>query len=530
MPAFAPIPLYPLPQITLGVDLWAMVAELERYLVAMREGPLVFQRARRLVAVSHGVMPPEWLFRHPDTPTIAELKMPYLRQLSSQAATCVRVKMDKKTGQPVEVPVLPPVWLIETLQAQMAWAFPPLEGVVCAPVLCPNGEVVTTPGYHKPTGLYLDFNGTDYPELPAQRTKDEARRALSGIAEPFVDFPFVEPCHYSAAVAALLTLLAKYAHRGKAPGFAVEANTPGTGKGLLIDVISTAATGVPAPCWAQTTDPEEERKRLLAIALAGDQLIHIDNVVGPLGSGPLNSAMTAGTVAGRLLGGNEREQVPIDAVFCFSGNNITYTDDVSRRLIPITFDAGVERPEERTGFAHDPLLDWVRDHRPQLVVDALTVLACYMDAKGSVPSLPPLGSFEGWSGLVRAALVWLGEADPCEGRKLIQIEGNPDVEDLRALLEAWYVCYGTRPTPLKQVAHDIQLYTQGHGMPRWNDLRDALATYDPRWDGRRLNMHTVGNALRTKAGRRIGDKRLVRDRPPPGHSKPVADWRVEVFV
>jgi putative DNA primase/helicase len=529
MPALAPIqPLHPLPEIEIGIDLAVMAQDLEQAIMKMPDAPLVFQRAHRLVGIARGVKPPPWLFRHPDAPSITEAKPAYLRQLASQAATCVKLKKDRK-GQTIPVAVLPPTWLIETLQAQMDWRFPALEGISCAPVLCPNGEIITDPGYHQETGLYLDFNGTIYPDLPSRRTKDEARRALYAIAEAFVDFPFVEPCHYSAALAMVLSVFAKYAIRGKSPGFAAEANTPGTGKGLLIDAISTVATGLPAPCWTQTTDPEEERKRLLAIALAGDQMVHIDNVTEPLGSGPLNSAMTAGVVAGRLLGGNEREQVPIDVIFCFSGNNIVYTDDISRRLIPIQFDAGVERPEERSGFAHDPLIDWVRYHRPRLVASALTVLACYMDAKGQIPTMSPLGSFEGWSNLVRAALVWLDEADPCEGRKVIQAQNNPDVENLHTLLDAWYACYGTDPKALKQVSHDIQLYTQGNGMSLYNDLRDALAAYDPKWDGKRINMQTIGFALRSRAGRRIGDKRMVRHTPQFG-GQSTGEWKVEVFT
>jgi hypothetical protein len=52
-------------------------------------------------------------------------------------------------------------------------------------------------------------------------------------------------------------------------------------------------TGRHAPRWAQTLDEEEERKRLMTIAMSGDAALHIDNITHPLGSGPLDMVMTA---------------------------------------------------------------------------------------------------------------------------------------------------------------------------------------------------------------------------------------------
>lgn len=520
------IPMKSMPMITIGVDIRQMVEKLEQAIIDMTDGPKLFQRAHRLVGVEHGGKTPAWLSRHTDAPSIAEVKPGYIRQLATEAATCVRLKTDKY-GQLEEIPVLPPMWLIEALQGQLQWKLPMLEGVVCAPVLCSTGEILTQQGYHENTGLYLDFNGTTYPEMPRNATKDDAHRALYSLTEAFEDFPFVHPHHFSAAVAALLTPLAQYGYDGRAPGIVVEANTPGTGKGLLVDVISTVATGLPAACWAQTEDAEEERKRLLAIALAGDQIVHIDNITTPLGSGPLDSAMTAGFVAGRLLGGNETEHVPIHTLFFFSGNNISYQDDMARRLLPITLDARVERPEERSGFTHQPLLKWVACERPRLIIKALTILSAFVDADAP-EKMPSLGSYEGWSDLVRSAVVWCGGDDPCEGRKEIQRTSNPDVENLQTLLELWHACYDVDPISLNQMVKDFQQPKVATNNPILLALRDALGAYDPRFNGTVLNTHIIGNALRSKAGRVIGDKRLVRYKRPDGKRSMFSEWQIEI--
>jgi putative DNA primase/helicase len=519
-----PIRLHPLLTIQISVDIEPMVRELEKAIIRMPDGPLLYQRARQLVVIAEGVASPPWLRRPPDTPVIVEAQSAYLRQLASLAATFVKYSKTTKSSSPV----LPPMFLVDTLRAQPGWKFPVLDGIVCAPTLCPNGSVLTEPGYHPESGLYVHLNGTSYPPLPDRRTRDEARTAIERLRAVFNDFPFVERWHFSATIAALLSLIARYAVTGNIPLFAVNANTAGTGKGLLIDTISTIATGRSAPCWPQTDDQEEERKRLLTIGLAGDALVHIDNITAPLGSGPLDSAITARSVIGRLLGSNEECRVQMDTVFFASGNNLSYKGDMVRRIIPIDMDPKTERPEERTDFEHSPLLPWVLEKRPQLVIDALTILVSYMETGQPLQGLSAMGSFDEWSSLIRSALIWAGEADPCEGRKITQAESDPDVELLQAILDAWVACYGTVPVTLHRVDHDIRLYTHGQGIDKWVNLRDALSALDPRGNGAQFNLKVIGKGLSARQGRRLGDKRLVRDRAQAGHNKTAA-WKIEQF-
>ena len=56
-------------------------------------------------------------------------------------------------------------------------------------------------------------------------------------------------------------------------------------------------------------------------------------------------------------------------------------------------------------------------------------------------SLTPYGSFQPWSDLIRNAVVWLGEADPCEGRQDLAAQTDETYEHLAALLAAWEACY-----------------------------------------------------------------------------------------
>ena len=324
--AINPIPQAPPPpSITISTDLTYMVNAAQQALLTMPGAPHIFQRARQLCLIAHGVQPPKWLQRPPEAPVIVALDRDYLLEMVNQAADWQ--KKSKRKKQAFDA-ALPPAQVIKTLLARPIQPFPLLEGIICAPTIKPDGGILDTPGYDADTGLYLDLNGTAYPPIPAKATLDQARSAIGALQEAFSDFPWVGTHGLSCVIAALLSLVARYAFAGNVPLFAVRSTTRGSGKGLLIDAISIIATGRQAPRWAQTLDEEEERKRLLTLGLAGDGLVHIDNVVHPLGSGPLDLALTAPTFSDRILGTQKRQETPMNVVFFASGNNMAYTQDL----------------------------------------------------------------------------------------------------------------------------------------------------------------------------------------------------------
>jgi hypothetical protein len=513
------------PVIQLSTNLTTMADALQDAIRALPDGPRLFQRARQLCLIGRGTKPPKWLRRPAEAPVILPIIPAYLRELANQAA--LWKKFDKRAKGWDDV--LPPMWIIDTLVARPSWPFPLLEGVICTPTLRPDGTILMTPGYDTDTGLYLDINGTIYPPIRNRPTLDDARTAIGRLHEPFHDFPFAAPYHLSTTFAAILSLVARYAIQGNVPLIAVRATTRGAGKGLLIDAIHVIATGRQAPRWAQTTDEEEERKRLLTIALAGDAAIHIDNVTAPLGSAPLDLALTAPTFSDRILGTQQSREAPMHAVFFASGNNMVFQGDMARRVVPIDLDPQMERPEERDNFRYTPLLSWVLKERPALVTAALTILKAYFEAGCPLQHIKPLGSFEEWSTLVRQALIWAGEADPCAGREHIEAESDPEYETLNSLLMAWYARYGTTTRTVKQLKEDLDIHTVYDNdarrlviHPEWRDLQSTLASLDKR--GSEVNVQAIGKALRSWKGRMVEGKRLVMAGED-SHSK-VKMWRV----
>ena len=80
----------------------------------------------------------------------------------------------------------------------------------------------------------------------------------------------------------------------------------------------------------------------------------------------LSAALTTEVWTDRLLGKNRLVTLPNRAVWIATGNNIRLRGDLPRRAVWCRMDPKVARPWLRETFTHDPLLDWVLDHRPEL--------------------------------------------------------------------------------------------------------------------------------------------------------------------
>jgi hypothetical protein len=510
------------PDIIIGPDITRIVDEVQTALLGLPDAPVLYQRARRLCVIARGVKPPKWLHRPQDIPVSIEASSAHLWELAGQAAKWW--KLDKRAKK-YEL-ALPPKWFVEALQGRDGWPFPVLEGIVCSPTLRPDGSLLGTPGYDPDTGLLLDTNSTTFPRIPFCPTLDNARTAIGHLQQAFIDFPFAESWHFSAALAAVLSLVCRYAIMGNVPLFAIRANTRGSGKSLLADVVSIIGTGRAAPRWPQVTEDEEERKRLLTVALAGYPAIHIDNVTKPLGSPALDLALTAPSFSDRILGKHDSREAPLSMVWLASGNNMQFKGDTARRIVPIDLDPQMERPEERTGFQHNPLTPWVQQERPRLTVAALTIIKAFFEAGCPAQGVTPMGSFEQWSDLIRQALIWAGEADPNEGRKDIEAESDPQYERLATLLDAWTQCYPKNDAwTLAQVKGDIQTRAALSPQPpnAWNVLQEALGAFDPRYDSKNLNTQVLGYEFRKFQGRTIAGRRFVTA----GISHHAQQWAIE---
>jgi hypothetical protein len=204
--------------------------------------------------------------------------------------------------------------------------------------------------------------------------------------------------------------------------------------------------------------------------------------------------LTQTTVTARILGFSKMVDLSTNSLILATGNNLTFLGDMTRRVMPCRIDPECERPDAREFKTN--LKEYIPANRHKLIGAVLTILRRYHLAGRPKQPIKPYGSFEVWSDLVRSALVWLGEADPCDTRRRTEA-GDPVTAELSAVLALWAQYLGPEG---KTTAEVIEL--SGH--PINADLKNALLEV----------------AVSSKNPEVIDSKRL-------GHWLKKYEWRVE---
>lgn len=482
-------------------------------IAALAHEPSVFQRLGQLVYVATDASKLAGVVRPPGEPCILPLPLPKLRELLGRSAAWQREVMSRQG--PTYEPAHPPAWCVQAVAARGEWPeLRPLDGVIEAPILRPDGSALTSPGYDDATGL-LNIATTPVPPLPARPTLDDARRALAELLDLVGDFPFETAAHRAAWLAALLTPFALYAAGGPPPLFLLDANTRGAGKTTLVKIIWALAFGRPLQPFPHAPDPEEERKRLMAIALSGLSAVCIDNIAAPLGSPSLDMVLTSQAISDRLLGQNTLRTVPLVAAWYATGNNVALQGDLARRTCHVRLASPEENPEERRDFKHPALLAYVRRERARLLVACLTVLRAYVEAGRPAQGLKPWGGFQEWSDLIRNALVWAGQPDPGETREGVNAMQDQERSGLAGLLAAWEAAAPngrglTVADVLRWLSPQESLTADPSAPPRevCQRLRDALLELCPGRDGKLPTPKSLGMKLQQIRGRVVGRRAL----------------------
>jgi hypothetical protein len=403
---------------------------------ALASDSSIYQRGGMLVRVVRDASPASKGIRRPMSPRIEPLPAAMLRERLTAVATWKTIRETKDGAE--ERPAHPPAWCISAVHARGDWpGIRHLESVVDYPVLRPDGSILIANGYDHETGLLLENTCHDLGNLPDRPTKDEAIKARDRLFAVVEDFPFEQPVHRAAWLAGLLTPLARFAFSGPAPLFLVDANVRAAGKGLSLDCISRIATGERFTIATYTHDEDELRKRITSLAMSGERLVLFDNLDGKFGNATLDAALTGTSWEDRILGVNRMAKSPLYMTWYATGNNVQIAADTARRVCHIRLESPHERPEQREGFRHPDLLAWIGIHRAELLRAALTILRGYVVAGRPDMKLPAWGSFDGWSRLVRAAVVWVGLPDPGETRIQLQDSADTAAESMGLLLNCW---------------------------------------------------------------------------------------------
>lgn len=380
------------------------------------------------------------------------------------------------------------------------WKAQPLVAAINAPTLRPDGSVLDQPGYDAATGLLFVNTAVEFLPIPQQPTYEHAQAALAFLFnEVLSGFPFAAPHDRSAALSALFTAMVRHGLKN-APMHLFNAPVMATGKSLLADCVAMMATGHPATVMSYTPDGDEMRKRILSVLMQGDLVVNLDNVEEPLSSQTLCTVLTQESFTDRILGVNKTGTAPTLCCWIATGNNLVVAGDLTTRVVPCNLDPQVERPEERE-FSRN-LYDWIPANRPRLIQAGLTVLRAYIVAGKPKQPIKNFARFEDWSGLIRSALVWLGESDPLAGREQLE-DGDPVRVKLRSLLLAWFAVFKTAPATSKEAAlraGETMFDDEGTEQPRYPAMKECLEEHFTDKGGK-MNSRYLGEFLKKYAGR-----------------------------
>jgi hypothetical protein len=367
--------------------------------------------------------------------------------------------------------VSPPMGVISYILAAHDWPeLPEIKTIIETPVIRPDGSILLTPGYDEATKLYLspivDLSSLVIPEVLTQKHAEEAARYI--LDEIFADFPFENNASRTNTLAALLSVIVRPVIKGNIPLFILDKPQAGTGASLIADIIATITTGKPACMWGMPETEDEWRKAITSALIDGSPIIVIDNVVGMLRSAALSRALTSKIWRDRLLGKSQMLDLPQEAVWIATGNNIQIGGDTARRSVWIRLDATCARPWTRTEFKHPDILGWIGENHDSIIAYLLIMARAWVQAGKPLGSIK-LGGFNEWARVISGILEFAGVKDFMGNATQLYDEMDQDVQQWDAFLAEWMTFHGENPIKAAVLRDEL---TSGDSIYR--TFRDAM--------------------------------------------------------
>jgi hypothetical protein len=455
------------------------------------DAPLIFRRGGFVVRLKTD---------NDSLPELAELSDTVMFGLLARDADWVALNEE---GQPS--PTFPPKDVSRDLVTFPPNGFPRVDSVITTPVFGASGELVVAPGLHAHEYLWLQADPElELAEVPRAPTAEDVSQAKSlFIDDLFVDFPFASESDRAHAMAAVLLPFARRMVQGNTPLHVVESPSVGSGKSLLCHLMSIVCTGKTSDVSTLPDQEEEIRKTLTAELLKGCSMLVLDNANErrELNSQALAAALTAPTWRNRILGRTEMIVLPNMAMWMLTGNNPRLSGELTRRSIRIRIDPKRDRAWQRTGFKHDPVTLWARQHRGELVHAALVLIQAWI-AAGQPLSTQRLGSFEHWAAVTGGILDVIDQPGFLVNLEEMYADADAGGEMWREFTLAWWSQLGPEPKRAGELndfceKEGLMLAVRGDGAERSQQVR-------------------LGRALLSARDRMFGDLRLVVDK---GHHR-----------
>jgi len=412
-------------------------------------------------------------------------------------------------------PISPPMAVFETIMARGPRPkFRRLTAVKTHPCLRPGSyTILDQAGHDAETGIVYRPQGVIYHAVPVAPTKDQASTALDFLVDLVSEFPFESEFDRAVMLAAYLSPALRSA-APTWPGFGFDATAPGSGKTTAARGLSVLADGGQGAVLALPREDESETHKVFDAALgSGLAVVILDNLTQIAKSDSACAALTSSVYMFRPLGRSETISVSNQTIVAFTGNNLTFQSDLALRILVCRLDPGIERADTRR-FSVSDYLSHVRLLRPKLITAALTIVRAYIAAGSPRVACQPWSRYPEFDELVRAPLLWLGEADVLE--TINRSAGiDPDRQELQQLLDSIVAEQFVDTFTVAELVQRAQ-----DPLRQTSDLRRSVLAVAG--DGERVSPKRLGKYLARYAGRIVDDLQLVRQSTRRG----VVRWQV----
>lgn len=177
-------------------------------------------------------------------------------------------------------------------------------------------------------------------------------------------------------------------------------------------------------------------KKIFATLLTLPTVVVLDNVSVRLQSSALAATLTSVDITDRFLGKTKMGTPVNKCLWVGTGNNISASDDIARRIVPCRIDAGVESPHKRTGFRHRDLLAWARENRHKIVWALCVLVANWADA-GQPTGRAVMGGFENWARVMGGILDAAGIGGLLANQARFLASAEDETEDIVEFVRTW---------------------------------------------------------------------------------------------
>lgn len=456
--------------------------------------PTIFVRAGELVRVSRDEV---------GQPFISRLTSPMLRNRLSDVADFHRFSGSTPAA------VYPPEDIASDILARSEWALPPLEALSEAPIVHADGSICVEPGYDAVSRMY-HHPGPGLKELsiPDNPSQVDARQAAQDLIEFLSDFPFDSAASKANFMALWLTpFIRKLIDR--APLALLNATAPGSGKGLLADIVCLTATGHTAVTNGVPKASEEWEKTLISLLQEGRPIIVFDNADTPIGAGFLDNVLTSNRASLRRLGTNQMLTLPNFATWIVTGNQLALKGDTPRRCYEIRLDSKMAEPWKRdmNAFKHPNLLRDVTESRTELVQAILTMIRAWILAGKPLPEIGPLASYSGWSEMVGGILQYAGVDGFLQNLNKMYDRTNNVRSEWESFLTALSDLHGVKQFTTAELTVEL-----GNNDALCSSLPEELAkAFDPTGSDKKKNAgfaRKLGRAFANQNEMRFGESQI----------------------